>query len=256
MRDYLHRINAEPVDTPNAAGLARLQRRHLATVPFENLAVHLPGALSLDPADLVEKVVHRRRGGFCFELNGLFGLLLRALGYRVDLVGARVFHGSTPGPPQDHLALVVTDVDGGRWLADVGFGRFALGPLRWDSRAEQMDGVGVFRLTDTPDGQVDVHHGTEGAYRVDPRPLALADFAPMCWWHSTSPASGFTRRLTCSLPLGEAGDRVTLAGRRLIRTVGDQREEIELATDEEVLAAYRTEFGIELNEVPSVATSG
>lgn len=255
LHSYLARIGAEHPAAPTAEALADLQRRHLGTVPFENLGVHLPGRLSLDLAELIDKIVTRRRGGFCFELNGLFAELLRAVGFRADLVGARVFHNAGVGPPQDHLALLVTDEQGTVWLSDVGFGRFALAPLRWDSRAPQTDAAGTFLLVDTPGGEVDVRHGEAGAYRIDPRPLALADFEPMCWWHQTSPKSPFTRGLTCSLPLAQGADRITLSGRTLIRTEGGQRHEQELASDEAVLTAYREHFGIELSELPTVGAN-
>ncbi|MCK2244337.1 MULTISPECIES: arylamine N-acetyltransferase [unclassified Crossiella] len=246
---YLARIGAELPAAPTAAALADLQRRHLRTVPFENLGIHLPGELSLDPADLAEKIITHRRGGFCFELNGLFAELLRAVGFTVTLAGARVFHATALGPPQDHLALLVTDEQGVVWLSDVGFGRFALSPLRWDSRAPQADAGGTFRLIDAGP-EVEVWHGDSGAYRVDPRPLPLRDFAPMCWWHQTSPKSHFTRNVMVSLPLENGADRVTLSGHTLIRTEGDLRHEQQIE-QADLLAAYRKWFGITLPHLPT-----
>ncbi|MCO1581904.1 arylamine N-acetyltransferase [Crossiella sp. SN42] len=247
---YLARIGAPHPAAPTAAALADLQRRHLHTVPFENLGVHLPGTLTLDPAALAEKIITRRRGGFCFELNGLFAELLRGVGFQVTLAGARVFHNAGVGPPQDHLALLVTDEEGVVWLSDVGFGRFALSPLRWTAREPQQDATGTFRLVDTPDGEVEVWHGETGAYRVDPRPLALSDFEPMCWWHQSSPKSHFTRNVTCSLPLGDGADRITLSGHTLIRSVGGRRTEQRIEPSA-LLAAYREWFGIELDQLPT-----
>jgi N-hydroxyarylamine O-acetyltransferase len=90
----------------------------------------------------------------------------------------------------------------------------------------------------------------EPQYRVEPRARALADFEPTCWWHRTSPKSTFTRSLVCSRLTG--GGRVTLSGRTLVETVGGDRRERTLATDAEVLDAYRTHFGIVLDQVPTL----
>src|SRR5207247_5447824 len=120
-------------------------------VPFENLSIHLAEPISLAEDDLLGKIVTRRRGGFCYELNGAFALLLQALGADVVRVAARVYGDGQPGPPFDHLALVVRLADGsGPWLADVGFGSHSTYPLRFDSRQEQDDPAGRFWLADAP----------------------------------------------------------------------------------------------------------
>lgn len=247
MAAYLHRIGLERPPGVDAAGLAALQRAHLETVPFENLAVHLDERIVLEPGALFEKVVTRRRGGFCYELNGLFAELLRALGFEVTLLAGRVFGKERLGPPFDHMALRV-DLDGA-WLADVGFGRFSLAPLRLDVREEQADRAGVFRLAEHgPD--LDVLMDGEPQYRLDPRPYLLADFAPTCWWQSTSPDSHFTRSTTCSV-LTPDGGRTTISGTRLIRTTADGRREERQLAQAPALAAYREEFGVVLDRLPA-----
>ena len=98
--DYLDRIGASPPSSADAAALAELTRRHLASVPFENLSIHLGEPIELDEDALLAKIVDRRRGGFCYELNGAFGALLAHLGYDVTLLAARVFgDGGALGPP-------------------------------------------------------------------------------------------------------------------------------------------------------------
>ncbi|MFF3601069.1 arylamine N-acetyltransferase family protein [Kitasatospora indigofera] len=247
---YLARIGAERPEHADLAALRVLQRAHLGAVPFENLSIHLGEPVTLTEEALLAKVVDRRRGGFCYELNGAFAALLTALGYRVTLLGARVFFGERLGPPMDHLALRV-DLDE-PWLVDVGFGRFSHAPLRLDERGDQQDDAGVFRLSEHGG------HGARGAdldvlqdgslqYRLEPRGYALADFRPTCWWQTTSPESHFTKWLTCSL-LTEDG-RVTLNGTRLIRTAGEERTETDL-DEREALEAYRTWFGITLDRLP------
>jgi N-hydroxyarylamine O-acetyltransferase len=245
---YLARIDATRPPRADAATLRELQLRHLLTVPFENLSIHLDEPIMLDPQALVDKVVQRRRGGFCYELNGAFATLLAALGFRVTLLAARVFGTHGLGPPFDHLTLRV-DVDrSGSWLVDVGFGRHSHYPLRLESRTDQADPGGTFRLADTADGDLDVIRDDQPQYRVEGRPRSLADFEPTCWWHQTSPRSHFTHGLVCSR-LTQTG-RVTLSDRTLVQTTGDRRQERTLTDDAEVLAAYQTWFGIILDRVP------
>ncbi|MEV0193612.1 arylamine N-acetyltransferase [Kitasatospora purpeofusca] len=274
---YLARIGAERPARAGAAELARLQEAHLDAVPFENLSIHLGEPVVLEPEALLEKVVGRRRGGFCYELNGAFAALLRALGYRVELLAARVFDGAEPGPPFDHLALRV-EADGVVWLVDVGFGRFARRPLRLDERGRQQDPAGVLTIVPsagtpsaaTPSaatqsagtpgagatGDLDVLLDGAPQYRLDPRPYRLADFAPTCWWQTTSPDSHFTRATTCSRPTPDGG-RTTLTstratgGTRLLRTAADGTRTEELLDAEAALSAYRTHFGIALDRLPT-----
>ncbi|KAA9150579.1 arylamine N-acetyltransferase [Amycolatopsis acidicola] len=239
---YLARIGAERPAEPSAEALRELHERHLRTVPFENLSVHLPERIELSEDVLVDKIVRRRRGGFCYELNGAFAALLRELGFQVSLLPAKV---SGEGSPMDHLTLRV-ELDE-PWLADVGFGRFALRPLRINACEAQPDPEGEFLLLDAPDGDVDVLRDGTLAYRFERRPRKLADFAPTCWWQATSPESHFTQDLLCSIPT-EAG-RVTISGDRLVETVDGKRVE-RVLVGEELVDAYREHFGIELSEPP------
>jgi N-hydroxyarylamine O-acetyltransferase len=245
---YLARIGASRPAAASADALREQQLRHLLAVPFENLSIHLGEPIELEAAALFDKVVRRRRGGFCYELNGLFAELLTALGFRVELLAARVFGGRGLGPPFDHLCLRV-EADG-PWLADVGFGRHSHFPLRLDTSADQPDPGGTFRVVETDDGDVDVIRDGEPQYRAERRGRALADFEPTCWWQATSPRSHFTQSLVCSL-LTESG-RVTLSGRTLIVTNGDDRQERELQDDADVLRTYRERFGIALDRVPAL----
>ncbi len=247
---YLARIGVAQPPALDVAALRALHRGHQMTVPFENLSIHLGEPISLEEADLLGKLVGRRRGGFCYELNGAFALLLEALGARVTRAAARVHgEGGRLGPPFDHLALIVLLPDGtGPWLADVGFGSHSTYPLLLDSRAEQADPGGRFALASTPEGDIDVVKDGQPQYRLERRERALADFVPTCWWQQTSPRSHFTRTVICSRLTG--GGRVSISDHRLIRTEGGTRSEQHLPTDEAVLAAYRDHFGISLDRVP------
>jgi N-hydroxyarylamine O-acetyltransferase len=232
---YLARIGAD-----RSTSLRDLHRMHQTAVPFENLSIHLGEPVSLDPGDLSDKIVGRRRGGFCYELNGLFALLLERLGHDVTRLGARV----AGGPPFDHLTLLVDGV----WLVDVGFGAHSTYPLRFDSRAPQDDPGGKFTIVPAADGDVEVHKDGNPEYRVEMRARELADFGPTCWWQATSPASHFTRKTVCTRLDGDG--RITISGRTLIETRNGSRTEHELGTDEALLAAYRDRFGIILAVPP------
>jgi N-hydroxyarylamine O-acetyltransferase len=253
---YLDRIAVPWPRRPDVAALRALHRAHLLAVPFENLSIGLGEPISLEPGDLLAKVVTRRRGGFCYELNGAFGLLLETLGFGVRRVAASVYGEAGPGPPLDHLALLVS-VPGDRdpWLADVGFGSHSEYPLRFTSRRPQHDPAGTFLLADTREGvgtgtgtDLDVLLDGRPAYRVERRPRSLADFVPMCWWQQTSPKSHFTQSTICSRLTADG--RVSLSGRTLIRTSNGTRTETQLPGGSAVLAAYREHFGIALDRVP------
>ena len=268
---YLRRLGAGHPASPTADVLRDLHLRHLRTVPFENLSLHLGEEIVLDEKRLLDKVVGARRGGFCYELNGAFGALLTALGFGVTRLAGRVYGDEGRlGIPYDHLALRVRTVDGGDWLADVGLGAHCHLPLAFGERGEQEDPGGTFRIaaagTDAagvrggpgPEGAADLDVSRNGrpVYRLELRPRALGDFTAGAWWHSTSPASHFTRSLVCSR-VTEDGGRITLGGRRFTVTAPDGTREVrELGPDEEVLAVYRDRFGIELDAVPAVRGTG
>jgi N-hydroxyarylamine O-acetyltransferase len=227
---YLRRIGVPRPASLDAAALRDLHRAHQMAVPFENLSIHLSEPISLAQDDLLGKIVTRRRGGFCYELNGADGL----------------------SPPLDHLALLVRTADDDRtWLADVGFGKHAVFALRYDSRDVQADPAGDFLLADAAGGDVDVLADGEPQYRIEPRPMALDDFVPTCWWQQTSPRSHFTAETICSRLTGDG--RISLSGRTLIRTGHGARAEERLADDDAVLAAYRDHFGIVLDRLPAAA---
>ncbi|MFD3921392.1 arylamine N-acetyltransferase [Streptomyces sp. NPDC058595] len=260
--DYLRRIGADRPAVPDAAALKDLQVRHLRTVPFENLSVHLGEEIVLEEGALAAKVVDRRRGGFCYELNGAFAVLLRGLGFRVTLLQARVFTADGGlGIPYDHMTLLVetpapagSGRDTDRWFADVGFGSHSTHPLALDQHGDQEDPAGTFRIVAGPDGDLDVVRDGRPQFRVDRRPRALADFTAGAWYHRTSPDSHFTRSLVCSRNTDDG--RITLTGSTLITTAAGDRNERPLEGDAEILAAYRDHFGLDLDQVPRVRTAG
>src|SRR5215813_8973886 len=230
---YLERINYNGPCEVSPETLRALQVAHLLSVPFENLSIHAGEPIVLDEDALFTKIVEQRRGGFCYECNGLFAGLLRALGFDVAMLGAGVAHAQGGyGPNFDHMALMVTLND--RWLVDVGFGESFVEPLLLDQRGEQVQGTRSFRIVDEDDHLVVMRRGDEGwqpQYRFTLQPYGFTDYEEMCRFHQTSPESHFTQNLICSR-VTEDG-RITLSGMKLITTSGPQRHEQTLSTQDE-----------------------
>lgn len=245
---YLKRINYSGSLAPTAETLRALQVAHLLTVPFENLSIHAGEPILLEEDALFTKIVDRRRGGFCYEVNGLFAGLLRALGFDVAMLAAGVAKKEGGfGPQFDHMTLMVTLAD--RWLADVGFGDSFLEPLLLDERAEQVQGTRSFRLDSAGPYLILLRRDGgdwEAQYRFTLQPYTFADYEEMCRFHQTSPDSHFTKGRICSLATGDG--RVTLSDMRLITTSSPQlRDERALATHEEYDQVLHDQFGIVMN---------
>lgn len=239
---YLSRIDGPPAREPGLELLGALQRAHLLTVPFENLDIHLGQPIQLDVTGFSEKIIERRRGGFCYELNGLFAWLLEALGFKVELVAARgIDHDGELGPPFDHMALLVEL--GRTWLVDVGFGAPPPQPIPLE-RGEHDSGGDRYRLTRQQDAWL-LAKWTEDAW--DPHftfttePQVLDAFAGACRYHQTSPASPFTTKPVCSLALPDG--RITLSGSRFIETRAGDRVEHEVSAPE-AEGLLRERFGM------------
>ena len=252
IHEYLARL-ATTEGTPDPVLLKELQERHLMTVPFENIDFHLGEPIRLGEA-AVEKVARRSRGGTCRELNGsAFPALLTALGYRVSLLGSRVFVAGRATFP---LAHTVIRVDCPRpWLVDVGIGKDGpVHPLRLDLSGPQHDQNGTYEVVDRPDGDVDVFRDGEPALRIEQRPRDLDDFRPVLWWFESSPDSPFRDNLFCTRTT--ALGRLTLRGNVLTRTEGANRETTVLGDDTEIARAYLECFDITLDRLPPIPARG
>lgn len=238
--EYLARIGVDSVAV-DEAGLRRLQRRHLLSVPFENLDIHWKRPIVLDIDAIYRKVVRERRGGFCYELNGLFGTLLNELGFPTRMVSARVSNGDGSFSREyDHMALI-SEIGEDELLVDVGFGAFTTEPLRMVLDVEQEDPSGTYVIREHVDEYLIVSKGNVPEYIFKPVGRELAEFTEMCEFHQTSPESHFTTGKVCSI-LTETG-RKTLRDDRFILTVLDEKTETEIGPDEFERILER-EFGI------------
>lgn len=243
---YLKRINYSGSRTPTAETLKALQVAHLLAVPFENLNIHTGQSIVLEDEALFDKIVVRRRGGFCYELNGLFAALLRGLGFKVDMLSAGVANGEGSfGPDFDHMTLLVTLEQ--RWLADVGFGDSFLEPLLLDYDQEQAQGESVYKIVSHQTQRILMQRGNDtdwkNQYRFTLQPYAYADYVEMCHHQQTSPESHFTKGRICTRATAEG--RITLSELRFITTGNrGRRDERELANEEEYTGVLREQFGI------------
>ncbi len=243
---YLKRINYDGPLEATAETLRQLQLAHLRSVPFENLSIHAHEPIVLNDEALFSKIVDSRRGGFCYEANGLFAALLRALDFDVTMLSAGVANKEGDyGPDFDHMALMVKLED--RWLADVGFGDSFLEPLLLDNNGEQAQGNQAFKITHDNYYRILWRRIREGEwtpqYRFTLQSYSYPDYEEMCLFHQTSPQSHFTQGRLCSkvTPNG----RITMTGMRIITTSHEGlRYEQQLNSQEEYERALREHFGI------------
>ena len=250
---YLERIQYSQPIKPDVQTLQGLQLAHMLYVPFENLDIGLKRPILLTEEALWDKIVTQKRGGFCYELNGLFARLLAEIGFEVTYLNARVFNREgKPGIDFGHLALLVRIPDQpGRWLVDVGFGDSFHEPLRFDEPREQTQGLRAYRLEQTADGYITWQRNYDGLWErqyffdLSPRNFP-ADYEAACLYHQTSPLSSFTRGSIISRVTPDG--RVSLEDGRLILTKHGQRNERSIADKAEYATLLKQYFDITLKE--------
>lgn len=244
---YLRRIGLQATPAPDLDGLRALHLAHATTIPFENLDIQMGLPIRLDLPVLQDKLVRRRRGGYCFEHNTLFLAVLKAIGFEAIPCEARVRLGASEVLPRTHMLLVVR-LDGASWLCDVGFGgEGLLWPVAMDGEPHsqflntcQVVEEGGLRVLQS------LHLGAwEDLYAFEPEPRFPVDFEMANHYTSTHPESRFVKTLTAQLPGPEV--RRILRNRAYAELRGDQAEGREVAP-EEVIPTLREIFGIEVPE--------
>jgi N-hydroxyarylamine O-acetyltransferase len=212
---YLDRIGYRGELAPDVDTLEALQRAHMTAVPFENLDVYNGIPVRTDTDWSVAKIVERRRGGWCFELNGAFALLLEAVGFTVARLGAAVL---LDGPSQriTHLALEVS-LDR-PYLVDVGFGDGFCRPLALNRRGPQDGGSGTFELLGGAQGTTLTRYddgGPAAQFRFKRVSLTMADFEGASQYLQSDGELAWHKRAFATRLLDGGPDRVTLVGNRL-----------------------------------------
>lgn len=224
---YLKRISISGISLPDYENLRILHRNHLLNIPFENLDIHLNIKIRLELQYLKEKIINGNRGGYCYELNGLFYNLLRNLGFNVKMISARVSDNSGGfGEEFDHLAIIAeTDR---LWLADVGFGDSFIEPLEIKLNEVQKDPTGFYRISElTGTDYLSLQKSSDGLIFKDEYIFTFKErkwneFEEMNNYHQTSPDSPFTKKLLCSI--AKENGRITLTDRNLTVTEGNVKK--------------------------------
>lgn len=242
----LSRIGYDGPRAPDPATLAALQEAFLIAIPFENLDIHLGRPIVLETERFYAKIVGERRGGFCYECNGLFRAMLEALGFEVHYLAAAMLLEQSAPLDFGHMALLVRlDRD---YLVDVGNGQSCRLPLRIDG-GNRITSEGVEYEIGTHEGGYALYYRAPGdawkpRFRFTTTPRALGEFAELCAFHQTSPHSRFTRHPLVSI--ATRSGRVTLLDTELTVAEGETQRVRQLSGVGEYGAALQTHFRLTL----------
>jgi N-hydroxyarylamine O-acetyltransferase len=248
---YFERIGFAGEAKPDVTTLTALHRAHLQAVPYENLDVQLGRPLTPDPAAAIEKIVGRGRGGWCYEMNGVFGAALSEIGFKVTrMAGAANRELLGDIVIGNHLVLLV-EIDGQPWIADVGFGDGCQDPFRLRQGAMSVGGY-PFRVEALDDRWWRFHNHEFGGAKsfdfvVEPADPEL--LAGRCEWLQDAPDSHFVLNLIVQR---FRGDTILQLRGRILRTVTSAGVETRLlGSADELVAVLSTDFGL---DVPEAAT--
>lgn len=231
---YLRRINYTGQPAADSATLHAIMRQQLFSIPFENLDVQAGKVVSLVPEEITDKLLQRGRGGYCYEVNGLFAMALEALGIPWRFVSARSMFYPVRRP-KTHMA-VIAEVDGRQWLCDLGFGSYGIrAPLALDELDTDIkQDFDTFRLSRDEKGEYLLQAKVEGEwakqYGFDLTPQEWIDFVPANYLNSTHPDAIFVQKLLVIQHHPEG--RVILLGDRLKSVTAEGVTEQQLAHDD------------------------
>ena len=252
LADYLERIGHGWHVRPDLETLRSLHRAHLGAIPFEALDVQLGLVPSIEPGAIFDKLVGRRRGGWCYEMNGLFGRVLETIGFEVVRVSCGVMrHAGGEERMGTHLALLVR-LGGVDWLADVGFGSSLIEPILLAEARHDHRPFGV-GLAQTGDGHWRFSEYGSGEpfsfdFRAEPADEAL--LAEKCRWQASAAESNFVLNFVAQK---RAADRhIALRGKVLTERSPEGETRRELADAEEFAAVLAETFDIDHPDVRSV----
>jgi N-hydroxyarylamine O-acetyltransferase len=253
---YLRRLGLE-VEPPSADALIRLQRAQVERIPYETLWIHTGQRWGIGLQESVARIARRRRGGYCFHLNGAFSALLESLGYQVRRHVGGV-HGPVAATEQEmanHLVLTVTglptdECPDGTWYVDAGLGDalhepvpLVAGPIEQPPYTMRLDAtpgeIGDWHLTHDPTGAF-----TGMAWRS--APTTMRAFAAKHRWLSTDPASGFVRVLTVQR---RDPDGVDILRGCVLERAGRGAAQTDLSTRQELEDALTDLFGLDLSDI-------
>jgi N-hydroxyarylamine O-acetyltransferase len=243
---YLDRIGYKGKREVSLAVLRSLHGQHIFRVPFENLDIHYGKEITLEVTSIYKKVVEKKRGGFCYELNLLFHHLLRELGFESRIIAARIVDSQgVIGPAFDHMCLLVALEQ--RWLVDVGFGDLFVQPMALQADVIQTDGRNYFKVEKMA---VDEYALLMAAgkthfcrkYTFGTQAQVVSDFAALCQDKQTNPNSYFVRNRVCTKPTRTG--RITLFNQKLIHRAGEQKREFFLEDEAQFTEVLREQFDL------------
>ncbi|KAL1414089.1 hypothetical protein MTO96_007727 [Rhipicephalus appendiculatus] len=230
-------------------------KAHLEQIPFQGIDAFIGHQPPLDDDSVFRKVIMQRRGGFCFELNNLFGRLLLTLGFKFHIRAARIRWGrplNTPPTPLGHLLFCVDLDDGGQYFADVGFGGpnpFKAMPVEGEVepyRVQKLDEEGNIEVAIKSTGRGGASASWRPIYHVFPHPQKWIDFMSQYWYVTLHPRSLFRHVLMVGRFVDDSW--LTLVdGRFCRRSISGQVEQLRVTDVEEVIRLFDTEFALKLN---------
>jgi arylamine N-acetyltransferase len=253
---YFDRINYRGSTEPTLDVLQDLVTAHTRAIPFENLDPLMGVPVDdLSPEALTDKLIHRRRGGYCYEQNGLMGYVLAELGFKVRRLAGRVvwmLPPEAPTPAQTHTVLAVTFPDcQGPYLVDVGFGgQTPTSPLRLQTGGLQQTAHEPYRLEDHGDGlvlQAQIRDQWQALYEFTTQTRPQIDLTVGSWYVSTHPLSHFVTGLTAALVTDDG--RMNLAGRSLVIHRAGGSEKIQLDDAAAVVDTLGERFGVNVADL-------
>jgi N-hydroxyarylamine O-acetyltransferase len=243
---YLDRIGYKGKREASLAVLQSLHAQHIFSIPFENLDIHYGKQITLEVPSIYKKVVEKKRGGFCYELNLLFHGLLRELGFESIIIAARIFDSQgVIGPAFDHMCLLVKLEQ--LWLVDVGYGDLFVQPMALQTDTIQTDGRNYFMVEKIAVNEYVLLMSSDKAhfcrkYTFSTQAQLVSDFSSLCQDKQTNPNSYFVKNKVCTKPTRTG--RITLFNQKLIHKAGEQKLESLLENEEQFTEILSKQFDL------------
>ncbi|MEU7801852.1 arylamine N-acetyltransferase [Micromonospora arborensis] len=249
IEQILHRIGHHGRVAADVETLFALHRAWRNAVPYENLDIQLGRPILLDAEALFDKLVRRRRGGYCYEQNAGLAMLLRLAGFQVTMVEAAVLRAARGEETWGNHNALLVDLDGGRWLADAGIGDGFIQPLPMREGPHTQRGL-TYRLERLDPDTWRLHHhpgGTIASYDFRLQPREIADFATRSREMSTSPTSAYVTTLMAARPSAE--QTLVLLSRTLRRLGADASTAHTITDVDEFARTLATHFLVPLDDL-------
>ncbi|WP_246169850.1 arylamine N-acetyltransferase family protein [Alkalibaculum sporogenes] len=248
---YLERIKYKGKTDITYKTLYGLHTAHTLEIPFENLDVYYRKPISLDRESLFNKIVENKRGGYCFEMNGLFSFILEELGFKVTNLLARGTMDGKTYFAKTHQVLMV-EIDDKRYLVDVGFGNDGItAPLLLEEEVEQQQFTNTYRILKEPKFGYVLQNKVGDEYRYM-YAFTLDECCPMDYLMSnhfteTFPDSFFIKMKLCTMPTKDG--RITLTDEHFKVISNNHVTETKISSDAEYNELLKSHFGLDLDLV-------